>query len=454
MLYLVPVFVLLGILWGSLSAWLAYSCFTRRKVPGDVLIGGPQYVPAPRDVEGGGSLHQNGMQEVGFSWPDLEQATKECEKDDDDDENDPFLLPPTPSKTRSARTKSSQSTAKSVYSELETDNEDKKAIPWEKLRHKSIKRGILEEVNKEGNRINSLRPAGTVRNTGTGIRKTVERRVSRHGRTDSNVLIGDIDRMLAGSGSKPSRPSTRRTDSAHTTISLVSTTTTGDNTKWKPGDGFRIVAESPLSSRGPTPAPPDDPSAFGMSWASPTPVDRYTHAPVRHDTTRSRSRSASPVKCPTVPTTPVRPHAAVLPQSPPQITSPLLEHSLCFTPTRAPRAFISPMTTPTRRPEATSRKPRSPKPQPLPFPIAATAAGVNSPRPGMYRGRLVKSPQKAQRPPLTSKSSSYTRDADGRAVQAAIKVKGIVERSWGARDLGDEGVRTLSPTGFGRETAG
>ncbi|KAG6916358.1 hypothetical protein DXG01_007194 [Tephrocybe rancida] len=459
MIYLVPVFVLLGILWGSLAAWLAYGCLTRRpKVQDDVLIGGPRYVPAPTDVEGRASLHQDEMQEVAFTWPELKKVARKSDEDEDDgyeDEDDPFLLPPSPTKTRAARAKSSRSTVtthSNATCATETDNEGMKDVPWESLRHKSIKRGILAEVHKEGNRIDSLRPAGTVRNTGTGVRKTVERRVSRHGRTDSDHLIGDINHLLAGSDPNNSRPSSHRADSAITTVSLVSTKTTGDRTQWKPGAGFRIVAESPLSSRGPTPAPPEDPAPFGMSWTTPAPADRYTPAPVRHDS-RSHSRTTSPVKNSVGPLTPARPHVAVLPQSPPQITSPLLENSLCFTPIPTQRALVSPVTTPTRQP-GTSRKLRSPKQQPLPFPTPGDG-GINSPRPDMYRGRLVKSPPKAQRPPMTSKSSSssttYTRDAQGRAVQAAIrKVEDIVERSWGTRDPGDKDARTLSPIGFGR----
>ncbi|KNZ79051.1 hypothetical protein J132_04751 [Termitomyces sp. J132] len=415
----------------------------------NILIGGPRYVPAASDLEGGKSPQMHEMRVVAFPWPDLKHAGKEFGRHKDN-EDDPFLLPPSPTAQKAGRMKSARSTT-TEYSDvtyaLETDDEGKKEdVPWENLRHKSIKRGILAEVQKEGNRIDSLRPAGTIRNTGTGVGKAVERRVSRHKRTDSDHLINDIAQMLTEADSRDfsnARPPNSRTDSAVTTVSLVSTTTAGDKTQWKPGKGFRIVEESPLSSRGPTPAPPDDSVAFGMR-------DRYTHAPVRHDT----SRSTSPVKGVTAPSTPVRPHADVLPQSPPQITSPLLENSLCFTPKRPPRALRSPSTTPnsTKRPD-TSRKLRSLKQPQLSLP---DGNDINSPRPDMYRGRFAKSLKKPQRPPMTSKSSSsssaYSRDADGRAEQAIQRVDDIVERSWGARDLGNEGVRTLSPTGFGRST--
>ncbi|KAG6897853.1 hypothetical protein C0992_009990 [Termitomyces sp. T32_za158] len=415
----------------------------RRKAQDNVFIGGPRYVPAARDPEGGKSPQQYEMQVVALSWPDLRQSGngKESEMHEEDD---PFLLPPSPTAQRAGRTKSVQSTttaySQSTYA-LETDDEGGRRdndVPWESLRHKSIKRGILAEVHKEGNRIDSLRPSGTVRNTGTGVGKTAARRVSRRRKTGSDHLIDDIDQMLTGADPHgipipSSRPRNLRADSVVTTLSLASTTTAGDKTQWKPGRGFRIVEESPLSSRNPTPVPPpedaeDAPAAvFGTR-------DRFTHAPVRHDT----SRSTSPAKG-------ARHHADMLPQSPPQITSPLLENNLCFAPYRPPRAFASPP----RRDIA--RKLRSPKAPQLPFPRYAEG-GVTSPRPWAYRDRGAK----RQRPPMTSEMSStsttYTRSSDGRAVQALRKVGDIVERSWGARELDDEGVRALSPTGFGRRT--
>ncbi|KAG6827868.1 hypothetical protein H0H92_010168 [Tricholoma furcatifolium] len=481
LLYLVPVLVFLGVLWGCLAAWLVYGCLTRRpKYQEEELISGPRYVPTPRDVEDGRPPppKNDEMEEVTFSWSHLRQQGPKKFERIPDDEDDPFLLPSSPTKIKSARTKSSRSTT-TEYSDsaylLEHDSEMRKDdTPWESLRHKSIKRGILAEVRKEGNRIDSLRPATSVRNTGTGFRKPVERKVSKHARTESDSLILSIDRMIANADPRAStgRPSTHRTDSEITTVSLVSTTTAGDKTQWKPGAGFRIVPESPLSSRGPTPVPPDDSAPFGMTWATAHAPDRYntpdkyTPAPARHDTSRnrSRSRSASPVKSRTGPSTPARPHAAVLPHSPPQVTSPFLEDNLCFASRREPpRTPLSPTSSAGRpRHMSTPQKLRSPTAQPFFMVPAAGVGDIDSPnRSDVLGGRLSKSPakaQRAQRPPMTSKNSSlsttsYTRDTNGRAIVAAMKkVEEIVDKSWGARDLDERGVRALSPTGFGRTT--
>ncbi|KAG5637501.1 hypothetical protein H0H81_004326 [Sphagnurus paluster] len=454
LIYLAPVFVILGILWGSITAWFAYGCVTRRpKVRSDdELIGGPQYIPArPRDrdcdVENEGALLRDKMHEAVFSWPDLREKAMEARYQE---EGDTFLEPPpppSPSKSRSTRTKSARSTV-TTYSDATylqyTDDDD---IPWESLRHKSIKRGILEEVHKEGTRIDALRPvSGTLlRNTGTPSKaKAVERKVSRHARTDSDVLVSEV-----------SLPIPERTGTDSTNSSRGSGV---DKTQWQPGVGFRIVDESPGPSREPTPAPPEEAHAansFGMCWWGAKDVDRYTPLPTRHS---SRSRSSSPTKPTTPGAGPVvsRSHRELLPQSPPQITSPLLEKELCFTPTpgRMLVATNTPAPTPVKaREKNRGRKLRSPSMPTLPFPV--NQGGVNSPRPDMYRGKLVKSP--AKRPPIAAKSvsaesrASYTRDAEGRAVMQ--KVEDIVQRGWGTSDLGEEGVRCLSPTGFGKRAA-
>jgi hypothetical protein len=207
-------------------------------------------------------------------------------------------------------------------------------------------------------------------------------------------------------------------------------------------------------------------SRFGSGWwwGSGADVDRYTPVPPRPD--RSHSRSASPVKG-------ARggkmqyPHAGVLPQSPPQITSPPLESRLCFTPTPASRARMASgaakrrmddsRTTPTKSSarKEKGRRLRSPTGPPLPFPVDPDR-GINSPLPDIYRARLVKPPSKDKtRPPISTQSSSSgssesSRDAERVASVALQKVEDIIGQSWSTRDLGEEGVRSLSPTGFGR----
>ncbi|KAG6825861.1 hypothetical protein H0H93_017000, partial [Arthromyces matolae] len=174
-----------------------------------------------------------------------------------------------------------------------------------------------------------------------------------------------------------------------------------------------------------------------------TTSDRYTRTPVRYNS----SRSPSPVKRTTAPSTPGRAHVDILPQSPPLITSPILESNLCFTPKQShppppPRPPMSSHTTPTKSRDA-SRKLRSPRAPSLSFPGTGDS-GVNSPSPDPYRGRLVRSPRSARRRPSATteagfSSTTYASDNNGEAQQAMKKVEDIVERSWGARDLDDEG---------------
>ncbi|KAG5643980.1 hypothetical protein DXG03_009269 [Asterophora parasitica] len=488
LIYLAPVFVVLGILWGSVTAWFAYGCMTRRpKVIQDDTLGGPRYVPTPRqanDMEGGGPLLQDAMHEVAFPWPDFKEKA-EYERHNEDD---PFLASlSSPLKLRSMRTKSSRS-MHTTYSDatfaLETDDDE---VPWERLRHQSIRRGILEEVKKEGTRINSLRPAtGTLLCTTDANNSKIERRTRNgHGRADSDHLLSDLhlpplsDRTRTHS-TNPSvasgstgRPASIRADSMYTVASSV-----GDKTQWKPGAGFRIVAESPAPSRAATPAPPEEthPAMFGMSWGGfTTHTDRYTPTPMRHSS-RSRQSSVSPTKGRGRPESPDVRHLHMLPQSPPQITSPLLENRLCFTPTSTPASTLrttgmEPVKTGKGKAKMPSkarlrdvddryhdggRKVRSPRHQQFPFLVDNDAS---SPHLEMHRGKLMKSPAKPSRapPPMSAQSSassgtssvSYTRDKDGRAVLAALKkVEDIVERSWGAR--GEGAVTSLSPSGFGR----
>ncbi|GLB42632.1 hypothetical protein LshimejAT787_1200810 [Lyophyllum shimeji] len=490
LIYLTPIFAVVGVLWGSLTAWFVYGCLTRKprvRAEEDETVPGPRYVPAGReegegegeegrgargrgDLEGGALLRdedgdedEDGMHEVALEWPGVNN-----EKAGMTGADNPFLTNTTPAKPRSTRTKSAVST--SAYSDAmsiaDTMDESRFVAPWESLRHHSIRRGILEQVQKEGHRIDALRrPA-----TGTLLRTTAERRPSRHTRMDSDLLVGDVvlpDRTKESTYTYPDRPASHRQDSAYTTLSVVSS---ADKTQWRPGAGFRIVPESPAPPRAPTPVSPDDaytaPSVPTCTSTSRTPAwweasdrDRYTPLPTRHSNSRPNSASNSPVKGRSAPTTPERnaharvqprhPHASVLPQSPPQITSPLLENELCFMPTLTP-SLASPPRTRTRTPAKTPTRNHNNAVNRSGGQIPAFIADINSPRPDVYRRQMVRSPPKSRPSPMASKTSSssstvsYTRDTEGRAVR---QVEDIVEQGRGARELG---MRSSSPTGFGR----
>ncbi|KAF9467547.1 hypothetical protein BDZ94DRAFT_965174 [Collybia nuda] len=508
LIYLAPVFALLGILWGSLTAWFAYGCITRKPkvINEDSTVGGPRYLPAEsdeieghRDVEEGRLMREIEKAEQ-FRWPSVKGKLEVAKREAEDD---PFLVPPPMHQGRTSKSTHSTRTAVSIYSDAnsmfryDSEAEEKlkeDEVPWESLRHKSIKRGILEQVKKEGSWIDSLRGitgssfSRAAREAETDIRvvdgatgsgrraSNIGRRVG-HTRTDSDMRVQDVnlkspERVTLKSqhsdysSGYSTQPSTRN-NSTRTPVRCYSSQTVHsqdirDGTQWVSGGGFRIVEESPL----PTPKEPEiSRSRFssGWWWGSGADVDRYTPVPPRRD--RSRSRSSSPIKgTREAGRNSQHSHANVLPQSPPQITSPPLESQLCFTPTPGSKARMTSMTTSStakRRksdnattPTKSSGKKRgkkllSPRVPLLPFPDK----GVNSPRPDVHRLRLVK-PAPKVRPltaePLTSTSgSSYDHDAEI-ASDALRRVEEIIGQSWSTRDLGEEGVRSLSPTGFGR----
>lgn len=274
-----------------------------------------------------------------------------------------------------------------------SDDEEVQQVPWESLRHKSIKRGILEQVKKENNWVNSLRGSlgasfrqktvgnhdiphrgadegGTLVPSAVGGQKQKrfggsiglgKRITRRHERTDSDLRVEDLnlhlfrDRGAAQTeyvqplSLNMTRPVTLRSETNQTEVSAVS---------FKSETGFRIVEDSPL----PTPGgelPEEAINAFASGWwgedldghGLEVKVDKYTPMPVKLSASRTNSHSNS--RCPS-PTklTPVRErrftftdggvnHATVLPQSPPLITSPCLESQLFFTPIPPPAAKTS-----------------------------------------------------------------------------------------------------------------
>ena len=539
-------------------------------------IGGPRYVPTAGDDNDVGVCRdadvENGryhamtpgpmMQEVNLDskegralleWPsirrDLGRRDSECRHGEDD----PFLLPPTPHKPkiRSKSTRSIMSNATSLaFLELyESDEEalddvkrerlakkrkEEADIPWESLRHKSIKRGILERVRKEAGWIDSLR--GVVGSSFSDFARVPDvpdakannanvKRRHTHVRGDSDLCIEDIVgragdgvsvpdkvRVRADSPSKSmTRPLLSRVDSVvtPTTISITkdrptrsraNSSRTSCITASPDGKGFRMLTESPL------PHPPplhshisqSDTSDDGGYWwwgEASADVDRYTAVPARlcRSRSQSRSRSTSPVKG-----SPSKRSGGgkaagrwasardVLPQSPPRIMSPMLEDCLLFTPTPGHAAPTppwgwgivdmaegsSPM--PIQRSggaeKGTGGKPlrergrtlRSPRlPSSLPFPRDPDRGLLNSPQSAdVFRGRLVKQPSPSRknardkpfpRQPVIPGVDGGSRNGGDRT-EALERVGEIVKQGWSTREmqLGEDGIRSLSPTGFGR----
>ncbi|KAF8186976.1 hypothetical protein K438DRAFT_1835395 [Mycena galopus ATCC 62051] len=351
LVYIVPICGVVGLLIGGITAWCVYGCLTRnghgrrrgRKSYGTLEVG-PEYTPpSPRLGE------KQQLCEQGEWVGDEKHAAKESDEDDtihgetsddDDDEQggtetEGFLHPgsaqtrPRPARytvrtktdasgttvSTAARTKSSRSSratspTPSGRTSLFFDRPDSTdSVPWESLRHKSIKRGILERLRDDGQQDSMTRRP----------------QWQAHGRNDSDVQVADAEANLS------------RASSAALSRALSSITAST-------GPGFRILPESPGET------PRGERGADVFRWPS-VQEDKYTRVPARVARSRSRSPEKAPAKAratgrPTTPTDREKsapngrsgptPSAidfrSVLPQSPPRISSPVLDGALCFTP--------------------------------------------------------------------------------------------------------------------------
>lgn len=533
--YLYPVFGVVGILIIALAAWIIYGCCTRKPRTRDhsddnSILGGPRYVPVDekvlRDVEAGDrdamQEHQRRLElrnnEDGqFRWPsyDLTDYWNGHRR-----EKTPFLRPPLPVKGSSDRTAKSARTTKSthsrstrtststrpgskktqnrarngvlspksdstslacleLYSSDEEAEEKAKQVPWESLRHKSIKRGILERVRKDGSWRDSVRAVA-----GSAFADKV--------RAGLGGGVGNVERPNAASrrstGDVSTYPASEANGGASTTrANSTRTTTTYDEGEghWLKGPGFRMVTESPA------PNPPALLNAFGYGQDDVISEDdeecddendRFTPMPTRLGSSRSRSnsKSSSPVKSKPIPnkpttTTIVRANLGgttpsvgrlfvdlrdVLPKSPPQIMSPPLESQLCFTPTAAATARMQKnISAPTRTRTITKPQPgnRSTNLHPSQPSLLPMPEGLG----GHTAKTLVKRPPPPPNPPVEVGKESekefpvpFTPDSEKMASKETMEeamrtIEKIVEASWSARDLERQVAGSLSPNGVG-----
>ena len=537
--YLYPIFGVVGILIIALAAWIIYGCCTRKPRTRDhsdanSILGGPRYVPVDekvlRDVEAGDrdamQEHQRRLElrnnEDGqFRWPsyDLTDNWNGHRR-----EKTPFLRPPLPTAksssdraAKSARTTKSKRTSRStrtststrpgskktqsrarndvlspksdstslacleLYSSDEEEEEKAKQVPWESLRHKSIKRGILERVRKDGSWRDSVRAVA-----GSAFADKV--------RAGLGGGVGNVERPNAVSrrstGDVSTYPASEANGGASTTrANSTRTTTTYDEGegRWLKGPGFRMITESPA------PNPPALLNAFGYGQDDVISEDdeecddendRFTPMPTRLGSNRSRSnsKSSSPVKSKPIPnkpttTTIVRANLGgttpsvgrqfvhprdVLPKSPPQIMSPPLESQLCFTPTAAATArmqkdILALTRTRTRtipRPKSSngSTKLHSSQLSPLPMPeglggYTAKTLVKRPPPPPSPPVEVGKEPEKEFPFPFTPDCEEV---ASKETMEEALRtVEKIVEASWSARDLERQVAGSLSPNGVG-----
>ncbi|KAF7360301.1 hypothetical protein MVEN_00759600 [Mycena venus] len=298
LVYIVPICGVVGLLIGGITAWCVYGCLTRnghgrrrgRKSYGTLEVGPEYKQPSPRP--GKKQEFEEG------EWVGREKHAEESDGDntlngdasDDEErgtETDGFLHPgsaqtrptrstirtkseasantvSTTAHTKSARSSRAPSPTPSGRTSLYFDRPDSTdAVPWESLRHKSIKRGILERLRDDGQQDSKERIA--------------RRPWQAHGRNDSDLLAdaqANLSRASSVTGAALSRA-----------LSSVTAST---------GPGFRILTESPAGT------PPRERGADVFRWPS-VQEDKYTRVPARVARSRSRSpekasRASSPEK--------------------------------------------------------------------------------------------------------------------------------------------------------------
>ncbi|KAI0329477.1 hypothetical protein GY45DRAFT_862615 [Cubamyces sp. BRFM 1775] len=403
--YLAPLFAILGVLAGMLCTWLAYRYIEHRGGAGlrrreQSLEPGPRYTPPSRFRQSAGMASLAPPEEdlarpsQSSSRPLLDVSTDPEGRqgnwiarafshrsrtahspvenvapevaDDAPAEDDPFLdrpsatTSPIPStglgrQGTTRTTFSQQLTSPDPYGAL-SDEED--AAPYETLRHKSIRRGILERL-----RLGTLRrplaayePGRTEEEDVACANDSPVRRPSGtrrgHKRDSSDVTVHAMRspmRTLSTEDTPSRRPSTLSRNPSE----LV-----------KSPPGFRLVVEDPESgdlmsappsrSASPTKSPTKEGASgwgWNLSWsASRSPSkksggdDKFTALPVRRSLADKRispcsSPSASRIAV-SVTTTeesdagglaPLsRIDSSILPASPPMVTSPPLESQLFF----------------------------------------------------------------------------------------------------------------------------
>ena len=340
-------------------------------------------------------------------------------------------------------------------------------VPWESLRHKSIKRGIIEQVKKEGKWMDSIRGLA-----GSNL-------LGSHTGAESNALLGggpDLDNSMEAESyvgrrrgysvpdSDPFADSPTRTRSISPKKRPTAKSRDTDSTT--ASIGFRIIPESAVTT-------PNHSPRRGFAWLKKDDAEISTppSTPIaegRKHSQRQKSQSTSPVKRTSdnngVPSSEV-PRRDILPQSPAQIMSPPLQSQISFTPIPAssapqssrdyhPKSRVSVSLSPTRPLMISNTSKSKRKIQPLhrlskpPLSLVPdvrneVSRGRVPHKPG-FSGQVVKGRSGGDRVNIAAGGESSMLE------DPMKKVEQIMASSWSVRDLGQGGMRSLSPTGFGR----
>ncbi|GJE99677.1 hypothetical protein PsYK624_159480 [Phanerochaete sordida] len=448
--YLSPIFALAGAIAGALFAWaILRLCRRRTGLWEPKLKAGPAYVPtaARPDSTPGDAVSQTSEARSSdafldpgrapqpsrassktsshwlvraFSAHHRSPATADAERGSPcAAEDDPFLAPPSVPRGVSPGLTPERRFELMRTPDVLSEDEELDAAPWDTLRHKSIRRGILARLHDS-----------------PSVRAQHRRGHARH---DSDVTLEQA-RLAAQGAHSPARGRPLvRTDSGATTAS----------TPRSSGPGFRLVEEDPAERRT---------SILGVDVALPwrtsrassragtrdtltalpqraSSADRRARSPAKSrivemlGTPGTPSRTRHPVSSPLAAASPPplpRVDSRVLPSSPPRIASPPLEAQLFFAPLGA---FDGPPTLEVTAPSSSSSSSRSPE---------------------RHHTQLARTPKHlARKAPLRQEPGArFVSPPPALGERALDRVDQILAVSWSARDLRGE-ERVKSPTMFG-----
>jgi hypothetical protein len=431
-----PIGVAVGALLGVLCVWFCYGLCSARRRPRRVkpceLQPGPPYVSekcAQQDADGADletrmpsetsssgfgspskySHHGTSYRDTSshlwlaralsthtaprtFAWPSVAPTPYAAEHEDD-----PFLAVPIAAPKTRRGTSTRSAAVLSLLGEYEYEEVDL-TVPYDSLRQKSIRRGILDKV-----KFGSLRGGNAGKNS-HGDRRAIQS--ERDDDDDGKAADFDDNMSLAGCD-------------------------------------FRIVEEhledlieqtNSASGTGVSNAEEDSEAEYHTRPESRVPNDKYTPLPVR----RSPSRNGrQPQHLPRI-------DSSVLPQSPPRITSPQLESHLFF---HSPAVGVAPSVSFQQRKNLIAGKTR------IDSVVSAPLSDSSSRRHGVSRADVNKAlpSEPTSAPTRLSRSRHRLSTPKARPIarkDALHKVEQIVKNSWTQRDLTDT-ERVMSPTMFG-----
>ncbi|KAH9942811.1 hypothetical protein B0H21DRAFT_710141 [Amylocystis lapponica] len=368
--YLAPLFAVLGAAAGALLTWCAWRWYRRRRerlAREGSLEPGPRYVSppetGPEDLHGAEGASPPGWLARTFSASAGAAAapgpaggpTAYAAVAVDDD---PFVDRAPSSRTRTSYSDGGASGQRSEHDSTSVHHSDSwdllsdegDAVPYDTLRHKSIRRGILERL-KFGTLYRPPQP---------------HRDEDREDKENESDVGGQGDRARLGAqcGNRPAhvrqdsdfrvdmlRPPVRAYSPASTPTRTRSLAQGTDDDRMST-PGFRIVEEDTEADErarhvsngrgGASPVREPPASSWRTPWSSPTKQlaeDKFTALPTRRSIAEKRVSPFSTPAMASRTTTPIsaipqmtRVDSSILPLSPPRITSPPLESQLFFGP--------------------------------------------------------------------------------------------------------------------------